>query len=43
MAPNAGDVINVFTLAIKKDLCAHELQEMMLSFPTSTSDIPSML
>lgn len=43
MAPQAGDMINVLTLAIKKGLHASDLQEAMFAFPTSTSDIPHIV
>jgi glutathione reductase (NADPH) len=43
LGPHAEEVINLFALAIRSGLRANDLKEMVHSYPTSTSDIGSML
>ncbi len=41
--PNAEEVVNLFGLAIRSGLTAAALRQMVYSYPSSCSDIPSML
>jgi glutathione reductase (NADPH) len=43
VGPHAEEVINLFALAIRHDLTAGDLKTMMFAFPTSASDIGSMV
>jgi glutathione reductase (NADPH) len=43
LGPHAEEVINPFALAIRTGLRANDLKEMVFAYPTSTSDIGSML
>jgi glutathione reductase (NADPH) len=43
LGPNAEEVINVFALAIRCDLCASDLSTMVYAYPTSGSDAGSMV
>ena len=40
---NAGEVINIFALAIKFGLNTHDLKKMLWAYPTAVSDIKYML
>jgi glutathione reductase (NADPH) len=40
---NAEEVINIFALAIKHHIKAHELAEFMWAYPTYTSDLKYMV
>jgi glutathione reductase (NADPH) len=39
----AGEVINLFALAIRSGICATELKHTIFSYPTHSSDVPYML
>lgn len=41
--PEAQEVINIFALAISQSIPASTLKEMIYTYPTSSSDIPSYL
>lgn len=43
LASNAGEIINLFTLAINKQLPISEIKDMIFAYPTWGSDIKSML
>lgn len=43
VGPNADELINVFALAIRMNLTANELRAALFAYPTSASDIASML
>src|SRR5699024_396760 len=43
LASNAGELINLFTLAINKKLPIEELKNMIFAYPTWGNDIKSML
>ncbi len=43
LGPHADDLINVFALAIRKELKATDLREMLFAYPTHASDIPYMV
>ncbi|MCF7805337.1 MAG: NAD(P)/FAD-dependent oxidoreductase [Candidatus Marinimicrobia bacterium] len=43
LGPHAEEVINIFALAIKEDIPASTLKEMIYAYPTSASDISYML
>lgn len=43
ICPRAGDLINVFALAIKAKMPARELKEIPWAFPTNTSDLAYMV
>ena len=43
VGPNAEEVINLFSLAIRHDLTATDLQSTMFAYPTGASDIGYML
>lgn len=43
VGPNADELINVFALAIRMNLTAGELKAALFAYPTSASDIASML
>ncbi|MBI4085063.1 MAG: NAD(P)/FAD-dependent oxidoreductase [Candidatus Liptonbacteria bacterium] len=40
---NAEEIINIFALAIKHNLTASDLNEMIWAYPTNASDIPYMV
>ena len=41
--PHAEEIINLFALAMRNDLPASALQDLLIAYPTSASDIGSML
>jgi glutathione reductase (NADPH) len=43
LGPHAGEVINLFGLAIKQGLTGDDLKDMIYSYPTSSSDIHYMV
>jgi len=43
LGPNAEEIVNVFALAIRCRLRASDLANMVYAYPTSASDIPSMV
>ena len=43
LGPHADEVINIFALAIRSGLRASDLREALYAYPTSASDIPSMV
>ena len=43
LGPDAADVINVFALAVRHDLTASDLMQMIYAYPTSTADVGHML
>ncbi len=43
LGPHAGEVINIFGLAIKHGLTADDVREMIYAYPTSASDINYMV
>lgn len=43
IGPHADEVINVFALAIRKDLTAEDLRTTMFAYPTGASDISYMV
>ena len=43
LGPHAEETINIFGLAIRYGLSAHELKDMVFAYPTVASDIASML
>ena len=43
IGPHCDEVINIFALAIRKDLTAEDLKTTMFAYPTATSDIGYML
>jgi glutathione reductase (NADPH) len=40
---NAGEVINIFAMAIKFVLSTHDLKKMLWAYPTSVSDLKYMI
>ena len=40
---NAEEIVNIFALAIRTGLSAHELKEMVFTYPTSASDVRYMI
>jgi glutathione reductase (NADPH) len=43
MGPHAEEVINLFGLAIRKGMRAADLKDMVYAYPTSASDLGSMI
>ena len=43
LGPDAADMINLFTLAVRHGLTATDLKHMIYAYPTSTSDVSYML
>jgi glutathione reductase (NADPH) len=43
IGPHCDEVINIFALAIRKDLTAEDLKTTMFAYPTATSDVGYML
>ena len=43
VAPHVDEVINVFALAIRRDLTAEDLKQTIFAYPTGASDIGYML
>ena len=43
LGPHAEEIINVFALAIRNNLHASDLSNMIYAYPTSASDIPYMV
>lgn len=43
VGPSAGEVINLFALAIRNRLTAEDLSDTMFAYPTAASDVGSML
>lgn len=43
LGPHAEEIINIFGLAIRKGLSAHDLKDMVYAYPTGASDISSMV
>ncbi len=43
VGPHADEVINLFALAIRRDLTAEDLKQTIFAYPTAASDIGSML
>ncbi|EKV31660.1 glutathione reductase [Caenispirillum salinarum AK4] len=43
VGPHADEVINVFALAIRQGLTTSDLKDVMFAYPTTSSDIHSML
>jgi glutathione reductase (NADPH) len=43
VGPHADEIINIFALAIRNDLTADQIRRTIFSYPTSASDIGSML
>jgi glutathione reductase (NADPH) len=43
LGPHAAEVINLFALAIRFDIPASELKNVLYAYPTSASDIPFMV
>jgi glutathione reductase (NADPH) len=43
LGPHAEEVINLFGLAIRKGMGAHDLTDMVYAYPTGASDLDSML
>jgi glutathione reductase (NADPH) len=43
LGPHAEEIINIFGLAIRKGLSAHDLKDMVYAYPTGASDIGSMV
>ncbi len=43
LGPYAEEVINLFALAIRRDLTATDLKHQLYAYPTSASDVPYML
>lgn len=43
LGPAAEETINVLALAIRKDLTAADLKDMLFAYPTHGSDLPYML
>jgi glutathione reductase (NADPH) len=43
VGPHAEEVINLFALAVRRDLTAEDLRQTIFSYPTGASDISSML
>ena len=40
---HAEEVVNLFALAIRTGLSAHDLKEMVFSYPTGASDVRYMI
>src|SRR3546814_14573557 len=43
LGPQADELINVFALAMRADLTADDLREVVFAYPTSASNLGSML
>jgi glutathione reductase (NADPH) len=43
VGPHVEEVINLFALAVRRDLTAEDLQQAIFAYPTGASDIGSML
>lgn len=43
LGPEAGEVVNLFALAMRAGMTAQELKDVVFAFPTRGSDVPSML
>ncbi len=43
VGPHVDEVINLFALAVRRDLTAEDLQQTIFAYPTGASDIGSML
>ena len=43
VGPHADEVINLFGLAIRHGLTAHDLKQTMFAYPTGASDVGYML
>jgi glutathione reductase (NADPH) len=43
LGSEAGEVINLFALAIRSGMRATDLEHMLFAYPTSGSNIPRML
>jgi glutathione reductase (NADPH) len=43
LGPSAEEVVNVLALAIRQGLTATDLKHQIYAYPTSGSDLPSML
>jgi glutathione reductase (NADPH) len=43
LGPHAAEVINLFAVAIRFDIPASELKQVLYAYPTSASDIPFMV
>lgn len=43
LGPQAEEIINIFALAIRSGLNAHDLNEMVFAYPTGASDIRDMV
>jgi glutathione reductase (NADPH) len=43
LGPHAEEIINIFGLAIRQGLSAHDLKDMVFAYPTGASDIGSMV
>jgi glutathione reductase (NADPH) len=43
VGPHADEVINLFALAIRRDLTAEDLKQTIFAYPTAASDIGYML
>ncbi|MGI9173885.1 MAG: dihydrolipoyl dehydrogenase family protein [Rhodothermales bacterium] len=41
--PHAEEIINLFALAMRNDLSADALRDLLMAYPTSSSDVGSML
>ena len=43
LGPHAGEVINLFAMAMRFGLKAGDVKQMLFAYPTSASDVPFML
>ena len=43
VGPHVDEVINLFALAVRRDLTAEDLRKTIFAYPTGASDIGSML
>ncbi len=43
VGPHADEIINIFALAIRNDLTADQIKQTIFAYPTSASDVGSML
>jgi len=43
IGPNAEEIINLFSLFIKKEMVVSEIKQMIFAYPTLAADIPHML
>jgi glutathione reductase (NADPH) len=43
VGPHADEVINIFALAIRRDLTTRDLEDAVFAYPTACSDIHYML